>query len=499
MTPFRHRLLRLIAVCTVLLLSLTACSMIPAELFVPQEPAETETSARQTEPETTGSIPTEPDTTIPGTTAPQETEPRETVPPETEPIRIDYKNLVTDAYSYVYSDAYSGYFCYHIPQVNLESCASVNNEISRTLSQIIDKNVHKSIREYGFPTCGNIIYVWNHKDDVISILVQIQDAEIDDTTFSTYYLSAQTGTRLDSSDLLEAFGLDKDAFHEQVKTALTSYWSRLLEGDWYRDSKELEEMALDLRKQTLADENIATAVPFINRDGSLAFTVTVYVPAGAGVYVYVFDYKSGAELYDFTCQEDHSADLPAADNGTLEYFIENCDRRYFSADEVSGFDKDELVYARNAIYAKSGRIFSSEDISRYFRQFSWYVPSIPADAFTEDMLNPYQIANRDLILSIENGTTADGQVSLEYFIENCDREYFTLADIQGFDAEMCLYARNAVFAKSGWIFSNQDLSDYFHSCSWYTPRYTAEEFSDSLLNQYQIANRDLILEYEGTL
>ena len=85
----------------------------------------------------------------------------------------------------------------------------------------------------------------------------------------------------------------------------------------------------------------------------------------------------------------------------LNYWIENCDKTYLRESDLEGFDKQMCVYARNAIYAKSGRMFKSQDLQRYFSQFSWYNPIVSPDRFTDSMLNSYQIANLNVILAYE--------------------------------------------------------------------------------------------------
>lgn len=86
---------------------------------------------------------------------------------------------------------------------------------------------------------------------------------------------------------------------------------------------------------------------------------------------------------------------------------------------------------------------------------------------------------------------------LLYFVENCDKMYFTEEDIAGFDEEMCRYARNACYAKSGRIFASADLQAYFSQFDWYEGTVSAENFHSGLLNQYQIANINLIMAYEA--
>lgn len=63
------------------------------------------------------------------------------------------------------------------------------------------------------------------------------------------------------------------------------------------------------------------------------------------------------------------------------------------------------------------------------------------------------------------------------------------------DYELYL-ARNEIFARHGRIFNNSDLKEYFGSKSWYEPRYTPEEFSDSMLNANEKANVERMAKIE---
>ena len=65
--------------------------------------------------------------------------------------------------------------------------------------------------------------------------------------------------------------------------------------------------------------------------------------------------------------------------------------------------------------------------------------------------------------------------------------------------ELC-YGKNEIYARHGRIFQDETLAAYFGSKSWYQPLYDAESFDalgDSILNEYEIANRDLIQSYEA--
>ena len=91
------------------------------------------------------------------------------------------------------------------------------------------------------------------------------------------------------------------------------------------------------------------------------------------------------------------------------------------------------------------------------------------------------------------GDTGD---MVDYFIYNSGSMYFTEADIMGFDADDCRLARNGIYARMGRKFKDAGLTNYFSQFYWYNPTIEPDSFSDSWLNSYQLANRDLIVSYE---
>lgn len=88
------------------------------------------------------------------------------------------------------------------------------------------------------------------------------------------------------------------------------------------------------------------------------------------------------------------------------------------------------------------------------------------------------------------------QEESEYLLENSDTEYLTKEDLEGFTAEQCRLARNELYARHGRLFDDEELQNYFNSCSWYQGSVSAEDFDESMLSEIEMANRDLIVEYE---
>lgn len=65
--------------------------------------------------------------------------------------------------------------------------------------------------------------------------------------------------------------------------------------------------------------------------------------------------------------------------------------------EVEALSDADLTYAINEIYARHGYIFKSEELRRHFEQFDWYHGTIPADAFSYEMLSGVEQQNLDLM------------------------------------------------------------------------------------------------------
>ncbi len=86
----------------------------------------------------------------------------------------------------------------------------------------------------------------------------------------------------------------------------------------------------------------------------------------------------------------------------LEYWIENCDVRYLSNNDLYGLSQEEARIARNAIYAKSGRMFRDEALNAFFGTYDWYIPRYSAEYFSDDMLSDVQSHNLELVIAYES-------------------------------------------------------------------------------------------------
>ena len=90
----------------------------------------------------------------------------------------------------------------------------------------------------------------------------------------------------------------------------------------------------------------------------------------------------------------------------------------------------------------------------------------------------------------------DEDISVEYIFPQSDSAYLYITDIKGLSAYQCSIARNEIYARHGRMFDDPKIQGYFESCSWYKGTVKPEDFSESVLNPYEIANINTIVEYE---
>lgn len=72
-----------------------------------------------------------------------------------------------------------------------------------------------------------------------------------------------------------------------------------------------------------------------------------------------------------------------------------------------------------------------------------------------------------------------------------NKQYYTKENFENEPKLVIHLAKNEIYARHGYIFKNEDLYNYFMGCVWYNPTCKAEDFDDSVLNEYE----KLILRY----
>ena len=87
-------------------------------------------------------------------------------------------------------------------------------------------------------------------------------------------------------------------------------------------------------------------------------------------------------------------------------------------------------------------------------------------------------------------------VNNEYILPESSTRLLERKDLENLSAEQCRLARNELYARHGRIFDDAALQSYFESCSWYQGSIPAANFSDTVLSEIEVKNRDFIVAYE---
>ncbi len=306
----------------------------------------------------------------------------------------DDPGLVTDAFVYQGSDEF-GPAEYRVPTINLPGAEAVNAQIWQDMYETTlggDAGIESRQGNGGF-IVRNMFYRWAVNGDVLSVWATAELDVNDIVEYFVYNVSYPDGAQLSDDELLARAGMDPDQFRELSRLALTSKFNALYGGLQDPDLVSFKE---DQLAQTQSDENVQTVQPFLDDNGAMCVIGRIYSMAGAEYYCYALTLPDPSALLQAT-----AAPAQPAGDSRLIYFIEHSDTQYFSQSDIAGFTEEMCNYARNGVYARSGRGFLDQDLLNYFLQFDWYSPDIPPAQFSESYLNDYQIKNIALVLAYE--------------------------------------------------------------------------------------------------
>lgn len=195
-----------------------------------------------------------------------------------------------------------------------------------------------------------------------------------------------------------------------------------------------------------------------------------------------------------------------------DYAVAGSDSRYMTAEDLKPLNAQQLILARNEIYARKGCVFQTEDLQEYFYTKEWYEPSIPVGEFRSDELNPYEKNNIKFVGIYEKRLegvyfSADNPYIGVYekygdwgdvLPDSSDRE-LTASDLLGLTVEELVIARNEIYARNGYTFSSENLLEYFLQTDWYFPDTACGDTDALSFTKLEKANISLLKERETFL
>lgn len=220
-------------------------------------------------------------------------------------LPLDDTNLVTDAYhDVIYDGNYTQeMLCYHIPQINLRGSSDINLDIYTQLYGILNKDVYDNMGDADyFPYISKMAYSWGIKNKSVSVLVETSQTDFAESNYYVYNVSADTGKEISAEELVGNYGLTINEFYNLAEDTLKAFLDTQKEE---MVSSANEEIYEDCVEQTLSEENVKAAIPYINEKGELCIVTVVYTPAGAGHYWYHLNTSTKCEENSIECQIDH--------------------------------------------------------------------------------------------------------------------------------------------------------------------------------------------------
>lgn len=189
------------------------------------------------------------------------------------------------------------------------------------------------------------------------------------------------------------------------------------------------------------------------------------------------------------------------------FLLPEADTRYYFRTELTQTDRDWLRVARNEIYARHGYVFKDQKLADYFSAMPWYEPIPDKDPSGE--FNKYEKHNvmllgmvQDLLdgkkisLKGKNPYLAYYDPEMEFILTWSDEDVVERAFLRGMSKEALKLARNEIFARHGYYFSNEDLLTYFAMCSWYYPDPAITTTDNVHLGSQEKKNVSVIKAYE---
>ncbi len=83
-----------------------------------------------------------------------------------------------------------------------------------------------------------------------------------------------------------------------------------------------------------------------------------------------------------------------------------------------------------------------------------------------------------------------------YPLFNTDTQYYQATDFENVPPIIIHLAKNEIYARHGYIFTDEDLNNFYLTQLWYLPEVQAADFDDSVFNEYEKYNLELLSQLD---
>lgn len=194
-----------------------------------------------------------------------------------------------------------------------------------------------------------------------------------------------------------------------------------------------------------------------------------------------------------TCEADMTYEIYTTDGQNCEYVGKQTGmaQEIYADEEDHGFYTyfgRQWVVTINKVTLEDGKLksevyFNGND-EKYENEYPVLKQKIKTRTLDEEpVFEASEIVDAD----------ADGQ----YIFPNSDAEYLSYEEVSAKSDEELLFGRNEIYARHGYIFQDETIRQHFENTDWYQGTVTGDQFDASVLNDYEIANIDLIVQVES--
>lgn len=174
---------------------------------------------------------------------------------------------------------------------------------------------------------------------------------------------------------------------------------------------------------------------------------------GDSIYVEILNYKKA----------DNGSDYGI--NGSFELIREKEDIK----------DNNVVYPSYNSSWTEEEIINAINERSQYYRTSAYYSEIID---YWENVREVRDISNL-----------------IEPLFET-DKKYYTKEEFENEPMLVIHLAKNEIYARHGYIFTNEDLYNYFMGCIWYSPTCSSADFEDNVFNEYERANLEILADLD---
>ncbi len=202
-------------------------------------------------------------------------------------------------------------------------------------------------------------------------------------------------------------------------------------------------------------------------------------------------------------------------SGTIDDYTIYVTRQYYPSDRSKNYTLEDLEHLDNLEYKETNQSYvismmtsnvfvlykdSRKQNKSYTRQKD-YVPAYPEPLHSSKDETQTTPTSEETNIIIHYGSSnktlnlAGMSDSNGYLCSWADSDYITENELQGIEYDTARLVLNEIFARHGRKFNDTALSEYFNSKTWYQGTVEPNDFTDSVLNDYEKANIALLTDY----